>query len=163
VGKCGFVSCKFQMKKYYILLISFLTGLVFSQTDYQARQLVLSQDQVDSLFIFGKWNKNGGTETHIKYLGSVQTNDGRTFKVLNYTWHWGLSHRATTRILFYNEKNQYLGNYYLDVVEYLPQKLENGILIFVMNNRQKTEIDLKRGLPTLLCIKGADTCKFSSE
>lgn len=130
-------------------IISNLKGQV---NDQAIRQKVLKNAIIDSVFVFGKWTEKGGTETHLKYLGQVKTKHGQTFKILNSSWFWGLSHRATSRILVFNGNNQYLGNYYVTVTTELPTKLENGILIFknadnYCDKNLKTTLDLTKGLP----------------
>jgi hypothetical protein len=120
--------------------------------DQKIRLQVLEKGIVDSLFVFGKWAKNGQTETHLKYLGEVSTKSRKTYKLVNSIWFWGLSHRATSRILVFSEHNQYIGGYYLTTVDDLPTKLENGNLTFHNTNgdcdkKLVTVIDLKKGLP----------------
>jgi hypothetical protein len=65
---------------------------------------------------------------------------------------WGLSNRATSRILVFNSRNQYVGNYYLTTSSHLPQKLEGGKLIFKNTGKDcdkklQTIVNLKNGLP----------------
>lgn len=137
-------------------IIFTLTLALFSASgqvnDENIRQKVLKKGIVDSLFIFGKWTEKGQTETYLKYLGRVTTKRGMTFKIVNSICFWGLSHRATSRILIFNDKNQYVGNYYLTMTYDLPTKLKNGKLIF--NNtdpdcdkKKSTTISLKNGIP----------------
>lgn len=116
------------------------------------RQKVLQKAIVDSLFVFGKWTEKGGTETHLKYLGQVTTKYGQTFKILNSSWFWGLSQKATSSILIFNDKNKYIGNYPLTLTTDLPTKMENGKLIFTNTGEDcdkdlTTIVDLKNGLP----------------
>jgi len=125
----------------------------------ELRQQVLEKDLIDSLFIFGKWTESGQTETHLKYLGTVTTKDRRVFKIMNSCWFWGLARHATSRILIFNDKNQYLGNYKLGMTYDLPDKLENGELIFTnMDNEECdkeliTKVDFANGLPKEFFIK----------
>lgn len=128
---------------------SFSSGQVNAQN---IQQNVLQKAIVDSTFIFGSWTENGGTETHLKYLGQLTTVHGQTFKILNSTNFWGLSHRATSRILVFNDKNKHVGTYYVTMVTDLPTKLENGKFIFknmpeVCDNNLITVADLKKRLP----------------
>jgi hypothetical protein len=121
-------------------------------SDKVIRQKVLQKAIVDSSFVFGKWTEKGGTETHLKYLGQVTTKHGHTFKILNSSWFWGLSHRATSRILVFNDKNKYIGNYPLTLTTDLPTKMENGKLIFKNTDEDcdknlETMVDLRNGLP----------------
>lgn len=127
--------------------------------DANIRQQVLEKGLVDSLFIFGKWTESGQTEAHLKYLGRVSMADGRVFKIMNSCWFWGLSHRATSRILIYNDKNNYVGNYGLGMTYYLPDRLENGYLVFTNTDNQDcakkliTRVNFTKGLPAEIFIK----------
>ena len=98
--------------------------------DTNIRLVTLHKNLVGKEFVFGKWNEKGGTETHLTYLGKIKTKNGKIYKIMNSTWIWGLSGRATSRILIFNGKNQYLGNYYVSTDCDLPTKFINGILIF---------------------------------
>jgi hypothetical protein len=107
---------------------------------------------VDSMFIFSRWTEKGGTETHLTYLGQVTTKHGQTFKILNSSLFWGLSHHATSDILVFNDRNQYVGNYYVTMITDLPTKMESGKLIFENTDEDcdknlTTILDLKNGLP----------------
>ncbi len=120
--------------------------------DSKIRQDVLAKGVIDSLYIFGKWAAKGQSETHLKYLGIVKNKNGKIFKVINSSWFWGISKRATSRILIFNNRNKYVGNYYVNMVHDLPTKLRNGKLIFKnisndCDNQVTTIIDLRNGLP----------------
>lgn len=82
-----------------MLITSFAIKAMGQVNDNSIRQQVLKEKKADSLFVFGRWTINGGTETHLKYLGQVMTSDGRIFKIMDSCWFWGLSHRATSRII----------------------------------------------------------------
>jgi hypothetical protein len=122
-------------------------------------QVVLNKNIENKTFIYGKWNEKDGTETHLTYLGKVKTKKGKTFKIMTSIWYWGKSHRATSRILVFNDQNQYYGNYCLGMTYEIPDKLENGNLIFKYNKGEtcdkesKTIIDFKNGLPNQIFIK----------
>lgn len=146
------------------LTILFLTSLFTitanGQTnDEDIRTQVLEKGIIDSLFIFGKRTKSGQTETHITYLGQVNTKEGRIFKIMNYCWIWGLSQRGTSRILVFNEKNQYLGNYLMNADYELPEKLLDGKLVFSNKKCDGTEIKTKekisftKGIPVQFFIE----------
>ena len=141
------------MKQILIIILLFSSLVSKSQTnDKNIREIVLKKNQINKEYIFGKWNQNGETETHLTYLGKIKTKKGKIYKIMNSTWIWGQSSRATNRILIFNEKNQYIGNYYVTMVTDLPTKLENGILIFknVDNDCDKnveSKVNLKNKLP----------------
>jgi|GEM_PF-224180 len=140
--------------------------------DQNIRLQVLQKSIIDSEFVFGNWEKKGQTETHLKYLGQVTTKSGKTFKIVNSIFIWGLSQRATSRILIFNDLNQYVGNYYLTTDEFLPGKLQNGRLIFNNSGSDcdknlRTVINLKNGLPKQFFRKCnekyGDTFTFESD
>lgn len=116
------------------------------------RQQVLKKGITDSVFLFGKWTESGKTETYLEYLGQFKTIHGQTFRIVNSTWIWGLSKRATSQILVFNDKNQYVGSYFVGMVGDLPTSMQNGKLIFKntdpdCDRNLITVIDLKKGLP----------------
>jgi hypothetical protein len=121
------------------------------------QQLVLKKNIVDSLFVFGKWTAEGSEESHFMYLGKVVTKDRQVLKIMTSCWFWGLSHRATCTILIFNEKNQPLGNYNGLMIYELPDKLENGKLIFLNTDKEclsiTTTIDFGNGIPEHIFIK----------
>ena len=133
-------------------LILFVFSAFVQDNDTNMRQQVLDKGIIDSVFVFGKWTKESQTETQLKYLGKVTTKAGQTFKIMNSIWLWGLSERATSRILIFNFKNQYVGNYYLSNRDQLPTILRNGKLIFTnlsedCDKKVITTINLNNGLP----------------
>ena len=158
-----------------LLLPFFLSVLTASgqDDDKMIRQKVLKADTVDSLFVFGKWSEKGSTETHLKYLGQLTTTQGKILKVMTSIWFWGLSHRATSRILIFNENNQYLGNYNVGIVCNVPDQLVNGKLIFnpskygTCDRKAKEVISFQHGLPRqfFLKVQGnyGDIISFSGE
>ena len=137
---------------FIILFGVLLTEASAQGTDDYIRQKVLQKSVIGRLFVFGKWNENGGTETHLRYLGKVITRKGHTYKIVNSIWIWGLSRRATSRVLIFNDRNQYIGNYYLTLVTDLPTQLKNGKLIFKntdinCDKKQVTLVDFRNGIP----------------
>lgn len=147
-----------------ILLFSICTSGYSQINDTHLRQTVLEKNIPDSLFVFGKWSENGQTETHLKYLGSVTTKNKKVLKILTSTWIWGLSQRATNRILIFNNKNQYVGEYSVGIIDDLPKKLKNGNLIFINSDFDEcdpkaiSKIDLNNGLPKEIFVE----CKNGS-
>lgn len=145
------------MKPKKIFIVCFVLVAFFTANaqinDNNICQEVLKKAIVDELSIYGKWSEGGGTETHLRYLGKVKTKHGKVFKVVNSTFFWGLSHRATSRILVFDGRNQYLGNYPVTMITDLPTKLDKGKLIFSNTTNKdcdrqiKSIIDLNNGLP----------------
>ena len=147
--------------KFILSIIIFLLPfyLIAQVNDESKRLKVLQKNIKDSMYIFGKWSENGGTETHLKYLGLVKTKKGKVYKILTSSCFWGLSHHATSRILIYNSKNQYLGEYSVGFPSDLPDKLKNGKLIFYnignknCDEKLVTVLNLKNGLPKKFFLK----------
>lgn len=147
-----------------ILIVTCLFGylsMTAQANDDAIRQTVLSKNIVNKEYTFGKWNENGGTETHLKYLGTVKTKAGEKFKIITSSLHWGLSHHATSKILIYTASNKYYGRYPVYGLTDLPEKLENGFLIFTNIDERDcdkniiTKVDFRNELPKEFFI----TCK----
>ncbi len=157
--------------KICILTVFFIASAKGQVINAELRQRVLQENKVDSLYVFGKWTERSQTETHLKYLGEVSTTDGQILKIVNSVLYWGLSHRATSRILIYNDKNQYVGNYGSLMPVDLPVKLENGWLIFTnvdnldCDNHLVTKIDFTAGIPKQIFIqcKGLNNGKLQGD
>jgi len=141
------------MKLKVTFLLFFLSYISFGQIDDSNFRLeVLKKNIIGKEFTIGKWNEKGETETSLKYLGIVTTKNGKVYKIMNSVWYWGTSGRATSRILIFNDKNQYLGNYYVTSSSDLPTKLDNGFLIFEntdsdCDKKVKTKVDFRNGIP----------------
>jgi hypothetical protein len=144
------------MKFKVILLLLFFSKLSFGQIDdSKFRIIVLKKNIIGKEFTFGKCDQKSGHETILTYLGSVKTKKGKTYKIMNSIWTWGMSCRETSRILIFNDQNQYVGNYYMFDSCDLPTKLENGYLKFKNANdgcdrKTETTINLKNGIPKSL-------------
>jgi hypothetical protein len=119
---------------------------------------VLEKEHINKPYHFGKWNpESGATALQLNYLGLVHTNSNQQYKILTAVWTWGLSGRTTSRILIYNRYNHYVGNYYMNTASDLPDKLEQGKLIFINNSTDceynNLTIDLRKGLPKEIIVK----------
>lgn len=148
---------------YFFILLTVSCYQVNGQVktpDY--RKIVLQKAIIDSTLIFGKWTAEGGLETRLTYLGKVTTQKGQTFKIVNSIFIWGLSQRATSRILVFNNADQYLGNYYLTTTSDLPSQMKNGRLLFkntdsACDKKVITFINLRKGLPQQFFRKCTET------
>lgn len=142
------------MKLQITILILYIFNFSFGQVDDSLIRLkVLKKNVIGKEFTFGKWNQKGKTETKLTYLGSVKTKKGKIYKIINSTWIWGISARATNRILIYNNQNQYLGNYYITTSNDLPTELKNGYLIFKNSSKNcdekiVTKVNFRNGIPS---------------
>ncbi|HVX27019.1 MAG TPA: hypothetical protein VHB70_11795 [Parafilimonas sp.] len=118
---------------FFTLTVSTAFGQLNPDKD---RQVVLRHNKVGKTYVFDRSKKNGYNRTEITYLGKLKTKDGRVFKILISRWYWGLAPRATSRIVVFNNKNQYLGNYYVGMTYDVPDKIQNNALVFDNKNRE---------------------------
>lgn len=120
--------------------------------DDSIRQVVLNNNVTDSLYVFGQWNEREGTETHLRYIGTIKSPEGE-YKIMTSTWFWGLSKRATNRILVFDRKNNYLGSYDVGMTYDLPEKIENNNIVFLHSksddcDKEKiTRLSFEDGIP----------------
>lgn len=120
-----------------LILISFKT---FGQVkEQELRVQVLKFTQVGHEFTIK--SKNQST-THLTYLGLLHSKTGVSYKIINSIWVWEQAHRATTRILIFNESNKYIGNYPLTMVDDLPSFIKDNKLVF-KNKRNSSDCDFK--------------------
>lgn len=136
----------------YLILLLVNYNLFGQANDDSIRQIVLKNNIIDSLYVFGQWSETDGTETHLKYLGLIKSKE-QNFKIMTSSWFWGLSKRATSRILIFDEKNEYIGNYYVGMTYDLPEKIENNQLIFFHSKTDEcdkekvTRLSFDNGIP----------------
>ena len=123
---------------------------------------VLELGVKDSLIILGEWNpQKGQTEVHLKYLGIISSPNNQ-YKIMTYSWLWGLSKRATNKILVYDLENRFLGGYAVNVLCELPLAIEGNTLIISHQNcgncANTIKVPFKYGLPKKIeatCACGA--------
>ena len=126
----------------------FMTNLSSLDSMYQE---VLSKNQIGVVFTFGQWSACGESQIDLIYLGEIHTPIG-IYKIMTSNWLWGLSRRATCRILVFNQDNQLLGNYYVEMSD-LPEKIEGNELVFLHSTDRDcdqnliTRISFKEGIP----------------
>jgi len=160
------------MKFISLIVLFFTCSEAFTQGfSEDIETTVLEKNITDSVYVFGKWNKDEGTETHLNYLGEIKTSQGN-YKIMTSIWYWGQSKRATSRILVFNDENKYLGNYYLKLTTYIPNIIENNELVFFnkdvsCDSAIQTRLSFSEGIPEYFfreCTKGhGDLCYFDKE
>jgi hypothetical protein len=144
-----------QMKQ-LILQFTFLFsfGFSFAQVNpTKAYRLVLERNNIGKEYSFGRKIETDYDSLVLIYLGKATTQKGRVLKILTSRWYWGMSPRATSRIIVFNQKNQYLGDYYLTMTYDIPDKIEDNSLVF--SNKPDsdcipnliTKVSFKRGIP----------------
>ncbi len=133
---------------FFIILLIFSSDLSIAQiSDEMIRKEVLQKNEIGKTFTYGRWSENGGTETELTYLGIIQN-----YKIVNSSWIWGISKRATNRIILFDSKNEYVGNYYVTTKCDLPNRIENNNLIFLRSDCEdcddtENKIEFKNGIP----------------
>jgi hypothetical protein len=132
------------------LLIPFI---VFSQTEENKRKSVLKKGIINKTFTLGKWDEKGNDELNLTYLGIIKS-ETTSYKVMTSLWIWGISGRATSRILFYDINNNYIGEYYLTMSYELPKKIKSNKLYFNLNDdcKGETEVSFEKGIPKHLVL-----------
>lgn len=142
------------MKRALLLILIFL----FAAKSTLAQRNPKKDDiriQVLRLNLIGKTYKfstEDNTVTHLRFLGRIYTSEGKNYKILTSIWKWGLSQRATSRILVYTDKNKYVGNYYLTTTDDLPNYIKNNKLVFIntgsgCDSKLVTYVSFDNGLP----------------
>lgn len=142
------------MKQFLTILFILISYFTNAQVNDSAiRQQVLSKGVTDSTYVFGMWDGDTGTETHLRYLGVVETAKGN-YKILTSMFIWGLSQRATNRILIFDENNDYVGEYAGLQADELPYKSENNSLYFLYDDEKKCTvvIDFSKGIPEMIFL-----------
>lgn len=93
------------------------------------RKRVLNENKPNKPFVFNCHDENGLNEmVELVYLGVVGSKN--RYKIVASTWIHGESHRATNRILIFDEYDKLLGNYYVTSVSELPERIESRKLVF---------------------------------
>lgn len=138
----------------------------------KCRELVLSENKIGQEYFF---NVSGKTidEISVVYLGEIRTKKGKIIRFLNSTNFTGAfedARKATGSVFIYDDNGQRLGSYYVGGINSLPNKLDNGNLIFLYNNEncnQSTSINFVDSIPKQIFInctsKGGDLYTFQAD
>ena len=138
----------------------FLPLIAYSQVNpFKAYQTVLKHAQIGKEYSFDKSKKDDYDNLVVVYLGKIITTKGRVLKFLTSRWYWGLAPRATSRIVIFNGKNQYLGDYYLTMTCDVPDKITGKSLVFI-NDKDcdctpglVTRVSFRKGIPKQFFLK----------
>lgn len=147
-----------MLRTYFLLFIfTCIANITVAQPTEQQIQTVLNADVKDSLFVFDSSTKQGKAINYntveLIYFGIVTTNGGATYKILTRIYTFGIGPHHNNRVIIYNDKNQYVGQYHMYAGYDLPTKMINGVLYFNNNGDgscdkgTRFKLDLKRGLP----------------
>ena len=136
-----------------VLLPSISLGQV---NPWKQFQYVLHKAKIGKEYAFDKSKGEDHDSLVLVYLGKIVTQNGRVLKILTSRWYWGLAPRATSRIIIFNGKNQYLGDYY---AYDLPDKVETSSLVFIYEKESVckpglvNKINFKNGIPKKFFLK----------
>jgi hypothetical protein len=139
-----------------ILLFVFLGCMVsYAQDHPSAFQTTLTRGEIGKEVIFNRSKEDDVDSLVLIYLGEIKTTNNKHLKILTSRWYWGSSPRATSRIIIFNGKNQYLGDYYLTMTYDVPDKIEGTSLVFASNKERSAaqRISFKNGIPKRFFLK----------
>lgn len=142
------------MKRAVTLILVFLFGAksILAQNNPGTGDIRIQVLRLNHIGKTYKFNTKDNTVTHLRFLGRIYTIDGKNYKILTSIWRWGLSQRATSRILVYTGKNKYVGNYYLTTTDDVPNYIRNNKLVFfnkggACDSKLVTYVSFENGLP----------------
>jgi len=151
-----------------ILIFSFLLGtFLFSvgqDSPEKDRQTVLRQNKVGQVVVFDRSKPGDYNRTELTYLGRITSKEKKTYKIVTSNWFWGSLPRATGKILIFDGRNKYIGNYYVTMIYDLPDKIEDNELVFVNDANDDcdpkliTKVSFQGGPPKQFFLK----CKGNS-
>jgi len=140
--------------KIIIALLFLLPIFSYPQVNpFSEYQTVLKHAQIGTQYSFDKSKKDHYDKLLVIYLGKIVTSKGKALKFLTSRWYWGFGPRATSRIVVFNEKNQYLGDFYLTMTYDVPDKIEGKYLVFINDKGNDctpglvTRISFTNGIP----------------
>jgi hypothetical protein len=148
------------MNRLLVFFFFFITYTSFSQSEIEKRQIVLKKGIINKIISFGKWNEKGDDELNLTYLGIIRS-ESSSYKIMTSLWIWGISRRATSRILIYVLSNKFLGEFCLTMSYELPKDIRNNKLYFDLLDddcKRETYISFENGIPEYLILN----CKNSN-
>jgi len=143
-----------------ILALFLVSNICYGQINHKrAFQLALEHDEVGKELSFSQTKGEDYDSLVLVYLGELRTKKGQHLKILTSRWYWGISKRGTSRVIVFNQKNQYLGDYYLTMTYDVPDKIEGTSLVF--NNEKGsdctpnlvTRVSFQNGIPKKFFLK----------
>jgi hypothetical protein len=140
--------------KIIIAIILLLPIFSYAQVHhFNAYQTVIKNAHIGKEYFFDKSKKDDLDSLVVIYLGQIVTTRGKVLRFLTSRWYWGFAPKATSRIVVFNEKNQYLGDYYLTMTYDVPDKIEDKSLVFINDKGSDcqaglvTRVSFKNGIP----------------
>jgi hypothetical protein len=170
------------MIRYLItLLILFVLVSSFTGTDdcneyAELRRLEHKalRSTIGKVYEYDLTGRKGCNKTRIKYLGTVHTKQGKSYKILTsfFVYRAAITCHGTSSIKIFDRHNRYVGEYNVGMPESLPDALRDNKLLYLKNSencnlRKIRSINLSNGLPKRFFIpcsnNEGDEYSFSSE
>jgi len=143
-----------------ILALFLVSNICYGQVNHKkVFQLALEHDEVGKEISFSQTKGEYCDSLVLVYLGDIRTKKGQHLKILTSRWYWGISKRGTSRIIVFNQKNQYLGDYYLTMTYEVPDKIEGASLVFINKKGNDctpnlvTKVSFQNGIPKSFFLK----------
>ncbi len=161
-----------------IIILSSFAGIDRYSLEFSKLQkyelLALKSEHIGKSYIYNLTNKKDCNKTSIKYLGIIETKNGKQYKVLSsfFVFSAASTCHGTSNIKIYDTKNKYVGKYNVGMPYELPSKITENKFVCWTNSkncdlRKGLSINFEKGLPKkffLPCSKdGGDEYRFSSE
>ena len=121
------------------------------------RLSVLKNNIIGKKYYYDYTKDTNCNKTCLRYLGQLKTKNNKIYKVMTCFYVHGQSCRGTSRILVYDSRDNYEGNYYVGMPEDLPDSIVNNSLVYLRSNsecefRKETKISFVNGLPKTIFI-----------
>jgi hypothetical protein len=126
---------------------------------------VLQANSIGKDFEYDLTGQEGCSKTKLTYLGIISTSKNKKYKLLNSFFVTGYSCRGISRLVVYDDKNNYLGNYYFEGP--LPSSIDKNEIVFKKgirdcNNVKEVKISFNTGLPKSFNVCG-ETLTFQGD
>lgn len=144
------------MKRFFVIIVFLLVGyvqlLAQEEDTTDVIQYVLMQEIVDSTFVLGETNDNGGVERNLTYLGKIQI-DESICKVVLYTIfrYW---YGSDSKILLFDERDRIIAGFYTDVLADVDAFIvENQIQLVNEEHDYESFLDISVSIDSI-CLVG---------
>ena len=130
--------------------LAFLLSIIFTNlfaqkgVDESEYLKVIRKNKKGNEFVYDASKGEIADKTWLRYLGNITTKQGIIYKVVTSIWVWGYSKRGTTRILLFDSRNRYVGNFVLGMTYEAPTKVRENKLIFEYPKGESCDYKLKR-------------------
>ncbi|MFZ1798700.1 MAG: hypothetical protein WAU24_02460 [Chitinophagaceae bacterium] len=148
-----------RIKKILFILFSVcIVSTALAQDSYATLSMkVLLKNKKDKQYAW----ENDSNSTYITYLGKINTDTGKQYKIIIIKNVWGPNKHTYGSIWVYDTSNSYIGRFVLGDAYDLPIKIKKNKLIF--SNKGKgcakliyAKIDFHQGIPKNIFIPACE-------